>query len=175
MVSILPPTCYRFQTNASVRPVAQVETQLNKTRESKKAQSSDADPGIDSDAGQLFSSSFRPEKPPPRPADVPQTSRQPSIPESQDYSPMPDRHGAPFTLPIATMSADTRLLPEIMDSMATNRMPDPPMMDNLDLGLDTNFSWEMIGLGLEEPMPTQEAADELYGLKYAPIQCLTLI
>ncbi len=82
---------------------------------------------------------------------------------------MPDRHGAPFTLPIATMSADTRLLPEIMDSMATNRMPDPPMMDNLDLGLDTNFSWEMIGLGLEEPMPTQEAVDELYGFKHAPI------
>lgn len=30
------------------------------------------------------------------------------------------------------------------------------------LGFDDSFSWEMIGLGLEEPMPTQEAVDELY-------------
>ena len=38
----------------------------------------------------------------------------------------------------------------------TNTMPD------LGLGLDDSFSWEMIGLGLEEPMPMQEAIDELY-------------
>lgn len=32
-----------------------------------------------------------------------------------------------------------------------------------DTGLDDEnaFSWEMIGLGLEEPLPTQEAVDEL--------------
>ena len=38
----------------------------------------------------------------------------------------------------------------------TNTMPD------LGLGLDDGFSWEMIGLGLEEPMPMQEAIEELY-------------
>ncbi len=28
-------------------------------------------------------------------------------------------------------------------------------------GVDNNFSWEMIGLGLEEPLPPQETIDEL--------------
>ena len=33
----------------------------------------------------------------------------------------------------------------------------------MNFNLDDNFSWEMIGLGLEEPLPQQEAIDELYG------------
>ncbi len=41
-------------------------------------------------------------------------------------------------------------------------MLDQDIMADLDLGLDTNFSWEMISQGVEEPMPTQEAIDELY-------------
>lgn len=40
-------------------------------------------------------------------------------------------------------------------------IPDPEIMPNLDLNLDESFSWEMISLGLEEPMPMQEAIDEL--------------
>lgn len=28
-------------------------------------------------------------------------------------------------------------------------------------GVDNNFTWEMIGLGLEEPLPSQETIDEL--------------
>lgn len=35
---------------------------------------------------------------------------------------------------------------------------------NLNLGMtsiDGNFTWEMIGLGLEEPLPPQETIDEL--------------
>jgi hypothetical protein len=28
-------------------------------------------------------------------------------------------------------------------------------------GVDNNFTWEMIGLGLEEPLPAQETIDEL--------------
>ncbi|KAI6713424.1 fungal specific transcription factor domain-containing protein [Diplocarpon mali] len=32
---------------------------------------------------------------------------------------------------------------------------------NMDLGLDNTFTWEMIGLGLEEPLPPQETIDEL--------------
>lgn len=47
-------------------------------------------------------------------------------------------------------------------SMAPGMMPDSEIMPNLDLNLDESFSWEMISLGLEEPMPTQEAIDELY-------------
>lgn len=34
---------------------------------------------------------------------------------------------------------------------------------NMGMGLDDNtFTWEMIGLGLEEPLPPQETIDELY-------------
>jgi hypothetical protein len=33
---------------------------------------------------------------------------------------------------------------------------------SMDLNnLDGNFTWEMIGLGLEEPLPPQETIDEL--------------
>lgn len=28
-------------------------------------------------------------------------------------------------------------------------------------GVDNNFTWEMVGLGLEEPLPPQETIDEL--------------
>jgi hypothetical protein len=48
--------------------------------------------------------------------------------------------------------------------------PQPPLDDlgfnsgdlNMNIGLDDNtFTWEMIGLGLEEPLPPQETIDEL--------------
>ena len=64
-----------------------------------------------------------------------------SMPEGT-FDPLPDAEH-PVTLP-----------PEMV--------PDPQIMPNFDLSLDANFSWEMIGLGLEEPMPMQEAIDELY-------------
>ena len=44
-------------------------------------------------------------------------------------------------------------------------------MDNFDFNttmnmnnVGNNFTWEMIGLGLDEPLPPQETIDELYGL-----------
>lgn len=47
--------------------------------------------------------------------------------------------------------------------------PNPPIEDfnfnsNMGMGMggvDNNFTWEMIGLGLEEPLPPQETIDEL--------------
>jgi hypothetical protein len=36
----------------------------------------------------------------------------------------------------------------------------PVVMDNMS-ALPNNFTWEMIGLGLEEPLPPQETIDEL--------------
>lgn len=54
---------------------------------------------------------------------------------------------------------DPTILP--MTNMAPMMMPDPEFLPQIDLSLDQSFSWEMIGLGLEEPMPTQEAVDEL--------------
>ena len=54
---------------------------------------------------------------------------------------------------------DPIMLP--ITNVAPDIMPDPDFVPQLDLDLDQSFSWEMIGLGLEEPMPTQEAVDEL--------------
>lgn len=53
----------------------------------------------------------------------------------------------PFTMPATRMDSDIN--PNMLN------IPD------IGLGLDDSFSWEMIGLGLEEPMPTQEAIDDL--------------
>ena len=52
--------------------------------------------------------------------------------------------------------------------------PQPPNMDNFDFNstmnmnnVGNNFTWEMIGLGLDEPLPPQETIDELYGFSKA--------
>ena len=58
---------------------------------------------------------------------------------------------------------DPIMLP--VTNMAPVMMPDKGFMPQIDLDLEQSFSWEMIGLGLEEPMPTQEAVDELYDLR----------
>ena len=42
-----------------------------------------------------------------------------------------------------------------------NMPPIPSMMADTAPGVDDSISWEMIGLGLEEPLPMQEAVDEL--------------
>jgi len=83
---------------------------------------------------------------------------------------MQDEPGAPMSMEVG-MQYSLSKVP--FDSMPTNEptmlrdtpvgmMQDQEIMANLDLGLDTSFSWEMIGLGVEEPMPTQKAIDELY-------------
>ena len=64
-----------------------------------------------------------------------------SMPEGT-FDPIPDAEH-PITLP-----------PEMMH--------DAQILPDFNLSLDANFSWEMIGLGLEEPMPMQEAIEELY-------------
>jgi len=47
--------------------------------------------------------------------------------------------------------------PQPMDNMGFSEGMD------IGMGLDDNtFTWEMIGLGLEEPLPPQESVDELY-------------
>ena len=58
---------------------------------------------------------------------------------------------------------DPIMLP--VTNMAPIMMPDSEFVPQVDLNLDQSFSWEMIGLGLEEPMPTQEAIDELYDFR----------
>ncbi|KAL6717872.1 hypothetical protein ACLMJK_003957 [Lecanora helva] len=133
---------------------AQVETQLNKAKDGKK-DSGDAPNGIPEESsdtnGQTFATfhSGSASDMPTRPTEaMPAIQREQSLPESQTNEP---------------------LLMPMMGNMAPDMMPDSEMMRNLDLGLDASFSWEMIGLGLEEPMPMQEAIDELRSRKYMDI------
>lgn len=80
-----------------------------------------------------------------------QSGMQQSMP-GVSYDSMPTND--PIMMPITTMA------PEMM--------ADSEFIPQMDLQLDQSFSWEMIGLGLEEPMPTPEAVDELYDI-HTPI------
>ena len=61
--------------------------------------------------------------------------------------------------------------------------PQPPLDDplsfptdiNMGMGIDdSTFTWEMIGLGLEEPLPPQETIDDLYVNNPVPVLDCTL-
>ena len=47
------------------------------------------------------------------------------------------------------------------DPTAQQAIPDLLGHSNEDIGLGNTFSWEMIGLGLDEPLPTQDVIDDL--------------
>ena len=49
-----------------------------------------------------------------------------------------------------------------MTSMPFDASQQQPLLANLSLGSGDEFSWEMIGLGLDEPLPSQEIIDELF-------------
>ena len=82
---------------------------------------------------------------------------------SPSGEPMGIQSGAQQFIPNASYDAmptnDPIILP--MTNMAPDFMSGPEFVPQIDLNIDESFSWEMIGLGLEEPMPTQEAVDEL--------------
>ncbi|KAF4867999.1 Citrinin biosynthesis transcriptional activator ctnR [Colletotrichum siamense] len=60
------------------------------------------------------------------------------------------------------------------ESPQTQNAPAPPVDDfnfnsNMSMGMNnvgSNFTWEMIGLGLEEPLPPQETIDELHQIYF---------
>ena len=184
-----------------MRSIAQVETQLNKTKGSQKAQQGETEvTGKDKgDVDEQSFPSFRaglatnmpvrvadgnqslsrqqsksegqnrtvPGDPLMMPANSPQTLMvQQSIPEGREYSSTSE----PEKQTLRPMAGN--LAPDMYSNPGMS--PDPQLMGNLDLGLDANYSWEMIGLGLEEPMPMQEAIDELYAFVVC-ISCLVLI
>jgi hypothetical protein len=54
------------------------------------------------------------------------------------------------------LNGDSPIQPPMDDLTFTNDM-------NISMGIDdSTFTWEMIGLGLEEPLPPQETIDELW-------------
>lgn len=83
---------------------------------------------------------------------------------------------APRSIPAADFGVTNPTI-GIVDSAGAERWgfngespQQPPLGDmnfagdmNMGMGIDDNtFTWEMIGLGLEEPLPPQETIDELY-------------
>lgn len=45
------------------------------------------------------------------------------------------------------------------------------MMDNLGLGADETFSWELLSLGLEEPLPSQDLINDMCVFSQRPVSC----
>ena len=101
--------------------------------------------------------------------------RQRSVPEEagmQDAipeinQPMPQSSSAQMTdVAYSTMGSSNSPFIAPNSNMLPEAMTTSDFAPDMSFGLDDNFSWEMIGLGLEEPLPMQEAIDELY------VQCL---
>lgn len=65
--------------------------------------------------------------------------------------------------PYTTMKAGNSPAYGTASNMVPEAMTVNDFAPEMNFNLDDNFSWEMIGLGLEEPLPQQEAVDELYG------------
>ncbi|KAG7143533.1 Citrinin biosynthesis transcriptional activator ctnR like protein [Verticillium longisporum] len=60
-----------------------------------------------------------------------------------------------------------------MDDFNFNASMNPGLNPNMPMGMgnlnNTNFPWEMIGLGLEEPLPPQETIDELHQIYFEKV------
>lgn len=78
----------------------------------------------------------------------------------QDTTIMPDMNGV--SMPEATPYSSHSPYPNSISNTLPEAMNTSDFAPDMSFGLDDNFNWEMIGLGLEEPMPTQEAIDELF-------------
>lgn len=94
-------------------------------------------------------------------------SGSPSAAPSTQSPAVPTNTGQSATSYIAydagSMNVDMAMPMDGLLSTANNFSASPTgnMIPDIDLAIDENFSWEMIGLGLEEPLPTQDAVDEL--------------
>ncbi len=89
------------------------------------------------------------------PSSIPQSN----APEQSTASPLVFDRSNAFGVDINNQD----LMDEIFNSTSNtqNISPVPSMMADINLGVDDPISWEMIGLGLEEPLPMQEAMDDL--------------
>lgn len=87
----------------------------------------------------------------------------PSNPPTSDipFHPMPDLSE------LADGMEGVTSLP-LNNSFGDSQQNIPPMHDPT-LGIGEEFSWEMIGLGLEEPLPNQDVIDDLYVQLEAPL------
>jgi len=66
----------------------------------------------------------------------------------------------PFTqsnnVPLANAPGEPLSMPDFSDPSVGN------LMNDFGMGATDDFSWDMIGLGLEEPLPSQDIIDDMY-------------
>ena len=102
------------------------------------------------------------------------TDNAPHIQDTTSSSAAPAQQQFMSTVPIMD--------PDLVDSsmqgiLQDTTFTDPTLGAMPDFGINTNddFSWEMIGLGLEEALPSRDVIDELYGrLRSLTILVLTI-
>ncbi|KAF3481469.1 C6 transcription factor [Arthroderma uncinatum] len=81
-----------------------------------------------------------------------------AAPQALPQSRLPNIPGIP-----KSVEADPNLSLDGMDMFGDigDILPPPPVFPGSNTAPPSDFSWEMIGLGLEEPLPSQEVIDEL--------------
>jgi hypothetical protein len=118
-----------------------------------------------------------------RPQSFPTPSPRPTpTPISMGLGTEPIASLADFSLPTSTSNANDFSLPSItpnsndyINDFSANNLAfqDTTMADEF---AGESFPWEMIGLGLEEPLPAQEVIDDLYVAKdLKTVRILTIL
>lgn len=75
-------------------------------------------------------------------------------------------------IPISSASAEG--IPQLIPVNDTLDSHMDSVMDSIGFGTDQAFNWELISLGLEEPLPNQDVIDEMCVLlSFSPLRNLT--
>lgn len=89
-----------------------------------------------------------------QPAPTPRAGRQPpTVPITETYTSIP-------SLDMPNLGMEDTSMSEVMQD-ATFTDPNLNGMQDFTMDVNDDFSWEMIGLGLEEALPSREVIDEL--------------
>jgi hypothetical protein len=70
--------------------------------------------------------------------------------------PQPSPFTQPNNVPLANTPGEPLSMPDFSDPSVGN------LMSDFGMGATDDFSWDMIGLGLEEPLPSQDIIDDMY-------------
>ncbi|KAK2755908.1 hypothetical protein FQN54_005704 [Arachnomyces sp. PD_36] len=101
---------------------------------------------------------------PSRPAKAPSPE---APPPNDPQDPNGPFHGVPDLPMFPDGMEDVTSLP--LDNPFGDSQQTMPSLTDPSLGFGGDFSWEMIGLGLEEPLPSQDVIDELHQIYFEKI------
>ena len=91
-------------------------------------------------------------------------TKDPSDDATGSSNAMPSMSSTKFS-DVPSMTLPSEPAEGIQQLLATTGATNPHMdnmMDNLGSTADETFSWELISLGLEEPLPSQEIINDMY-------------